>query len=71
MPARSKAQQQAAAIAEHEPGKLYERNKGLLKMDKEELHKFSSTKRAGLPKKAKHHSPYKMGGCTFSEVSNV
>jgi hypothetical protein len=27
---------------------------------------------ANIPrKKKKHHSPYKMEGCTFSEVSNV
>lgn len=51
MPAVSQAQQRAMAIAEHEPGKLYGRNKSLLKMSKDELHDFAATKRKGLPKK--------------------
>jgi hypothetical protein len=49
MPAVSRKQRVAAAIAEHEPGKLYKRNRGLLKMGKEELHKYASTKGAGNP----------------------
>ena len=49
MPAVSKKQQRAIAIAEHEPEKLYERNKGLLKMDREDMHDFASTSRKGLP----------------------
>jgi len=49
MPAKSKAQQQAMAIAEHEPGKLYARNKALLKMSGSQLHDFAATKRKGLP----------------------
>jgi len=44
MPAVSKAQRTAMAIAEHAPGKLYGRNKGLLKMSKSQLHDFASTK---------------------------
>jgi hypothetical protein len=52
MPAKSKAQQQAMAIAEHEPSKLLARNKGLLKMSHEQLHDFAATKRTGLPKRA-------------------
>jgi len=39
------------AIAEHNPGKLYKRNKGLLKMTHQQLHDFASTPRSGLPKK--------------------
>jgi len=31
------------AIAEHEPDKLYAKNKGLLKMTKQQLHDFAST----------------------------
>ena len=38
------------AIAEHAPGKLYKRNKGLTKMSKGQLHEFASTKEKGLPK---------------------
>jgi len=42
--------QQASAIALHSPGKLYGRNRSLLKMDKSDLRKFSETKHKGLPK---------------------
>lgn len=49
MPAVSKKQQIAMAIAEHEPSKLYGRNKGLKKMSKGDLHDFASTPRKGLP----------------------
>lgn len=52
MPAKSAAQQIAMAIAEHNPSKLYKRNKGLLKMTHTQLHDFASTKRGGLPKRA-------------------
>ena len=53
MPAESKDQRVAMAIAEHNPGKLYKRNRGLLKMSKKQLHDFASTSEFGLPKKAK------------------
>jgi hypothetical protein len=55
VPAESKAQRQAMAIAEHNPAKLYKKNRGLLKMSKKQLHDFSSTSEFGLParKKAK------------------
>jgi len=51
MPSTSKAQQQAMAIAEHEPSKLYAKNRGLLKMTKSQLHDFAATKRKGLPER--------------------
>lgn len=51
MPAVSKAQQQAAAIAKHNPSRLLKRNRGMLKMSKSELDKFASTKRSNLPKR--------------------
>jgi len=51
MPALSQNQEIATAIAEHEPDKLYARNKGLLKMSHEQLHDFAATPRTGLPKK--------------------
>ena len=44
MPAKSIAQRQAMAIAEHEPSKLYSKNKGLLKMSHSQLHDFAKTK---------------------------
>lgn len=48
MPAKSEKQREAMAIAEHSPGKLYKKNKGMLKMPKGQLHDYSSTK--GLSK---------------------
>lgn len=51
MPATSKAQKTAAAIAEHHPEELYARNKGLLEMSKEQLSHFASTPEKGLPAK--------------------
>lgn len=53
MPAVSKKQQMAMAIAEHEPDKLYSRNQGMLKMSQSQLHDFAATKRKGLPTKVK------------------
>jgi hypothetical protein len=41
------------AIAEHSPGKLYAKNKGLLKMSHKQLHDFAATKRKGLPERKK------------------
>lgn len=56
MPSTSKAQQEAMAIAEHAPGKLFKRNRGLLKMSHQQLHDFASTPRKGLPKRAKKNT---------------
>lgn len=53
MPATSKAQQQLFAIAEHDPSKLKTKNKGLLKLGKEKLSEFASTKTKNLPSKIK------------------
>jgi hypothetical protein len=55
MPSVSKAQQQAMAIAEHEPGKLYARNRGLLKMSHQQLHDFASTPRHNLVDRVTKH----------------
>lgn len=49
MPAVSRAQQQAMAIAEHAPEKLNAENRGLLKMSHKQLHDFAATSRKGLP----------------------
>jgi len=49
MPAVSSKQRIAMAIAEHQPSKLYGRNKGMKKMSKGQLHDFAATK--GLKKK--------------------
>lgn len=48
MPAVSRKQQEVMAIAEHEPQKLYKKNRGLLKMSHTQLHDFAATK--GLKK---------------------
>ena len=53
MPSVSKKQRAAMSIAEHEPSKLYARNKGLKKMSKKQLHDFAATKTKGLPVKVK------------------
>lgn len=52
MPAKSKAQQEAMAIAEHDPSKLNPKNKGLLSMSHSQLHDFAATPRKGLPQYA-------------------
>lgn len=50
MPAVSKAQQRFMAMCEHNPGSV----KGKCPdMSKSEMHKFSSTKRKGLPEHVK------------------
>ena len=51
MPSTSEKQREAMAIAEHDPGKLHAKNKGMLKMSKSQLHDFA---RKPLGKK-KHH----------------
>lgn len=55
MPAVSKKQRRMMAIAEHEPGKLYKRNKGVLSMGKSKLSEFASVKERGMPSKVKRH----------------
>jgi len=51
MPARSQSQQRLFAIAEHAPGKLYSKNKGLAGLSHQTLHDFAATPRKGLPEK--------------------
>jgi hypothetical protein len=50
MPATSEKMRVAAAIAEHEPSKLYARNKGMKSMSHKQLHEFATK----VNKKAKH-----------------
>lgn len=52
MPATSVAQRKAMAIAEHNPGELYARNKGMLSMSHSQLHDFAAVKEKGLPQRA-------------------
>ena len=49
MPALSVKQRRLMAMAEHHPEEISSKNKGVLKMSKEELHKFASTKEKDLP----------------------
>ena len=59
MPAKSKKQRRMMAIAEHHPGMLYDRNKGVLKMSKKDLSDYASTKEKGLKgKKGKGKNPF-------------
>jgi hypothetical protein len=51
MPAVSKDERKAMAIAEHHPEQLYKRNRALLRMTHEQLHEFADTPEKGLPKK--------------------
>lgn len=64
MPAVSKKQRRMMAIAEHKPEMLFDKNKGVLKMGKQEMHKFASTEEKGLPKKAHGTEQYskRVGG---------
>jgi hypothetical protein len=49
VPAESKAQRVAMAIAEHHPEDLYERNKGMKDMSHKQLHDFAATSEKHLP----------------------
>ena len=44
MPAKSTAQRQLMAIAEHHPSEVSAKNKGVLKMSHKQLHEFADTK---------------------------
>lgn len=49
MPAVSKSQRRAMAVAEHDPKALFPENKGMAKMSKTQLSDFASTPEQGLP----------------------
>lgn len=53
MPAVSEKQREAMAIAEHEPGKLYKRNRGMLSMTHKQLHDFATKYKKGVEKAGK------------------
>ena len=53
MPATSRAQQIAMAIAKTNPSKLYARNQGMLEMSQNQLHDYAATARKGLPEHVK------------------
>ena len=52
MPAVSRKQQIVMAIGEHDPSKLYARNRGVTKMSHQQLHDFAATPRNSLPETA-------------------
>jgi hypothetical protein len=53
VPAKSKAQQAAMAIALKRPEKLYHRNRSLRSMAKRQLREYAETPTKHLPKRAK------------------
>ncbi len=53
MPSVSRAERIAAAIAEHDPSKLYARNKAMLQMNQGELHDYAATPEKALPEHVK------------------
>jgi hypothetical protein len=55
MPAVSRNQRVAAAIAEHEPSKLNPANRGMLSMNHTQLHDFAAT--PGLRREARPMHP--------------
>lgn len=79
MPAKSKAFRRLAAIAEHHPGEVYAKNKGVLKMTHEQLHDFASTREKGLPNKVRHtikgnrgaEKPKPGSGMAYSKGSSI
>lgn len=42
------------AIAEHHPGEVSDKNRGVLKMSHSQLHDFADTKEKGLPAHKQH-----------------
>lgn len=59
MPAKSKAQRIAMAIAEHHPEQLSEKNAGLKEMSHQQLHEFAATPEKGLPEHVHKKASYK------------
>jgi len=47
----------ATAIAEHDPEKLYKRNRAMLGMTHQELHEFADTPEKGLPVRKRKNVP--------------
>ena len=56
MPAKSEAQRKLMAIAEHHPGEVQKKNRGVLEMSHEQLHDFADTSEKGLPQRKKKFS---------------
>jgi len=66
MPAKSIKQRRLMAIAEHAPEKLFKKNKGILKMNKKQLHDFAKTPE----KKLKMKKPKKLSTSDFIKRRN-
>ncbi len=49
MPSKTEKQRIAMVIAKHQPDKLYKRNRGMLKMSKEQLSEFARKSTKGSP----------------------
>lgn len=53
MPAVSTKQRELMAIAEHKPSMVSRKNRGVLKMSKQQLHDFAATKGLGRARRGK------------------
>ena len=62
MPAKSIAQRELFAIAEHDPSKLHKENKGLASLPHKTLHEFASGSEAGKPDHVKKDPPPMLKG---------
>ena len=51
MPAVSVAQRRLIALAEHHPGEVSAKNRGVLSMKRSDQHDFAATPETGLPEK--------------------
>lgn len=60
MPAVSKDQRIAMAIAEHHPEELSAKNAGLKDMSHKQLHEFAATPEKGLPAHVHKKASYKL-----------
>jgi len=70
VPAKTEKQRKMMAIAEHQPSKLYKRNRGVLKMSHKQLHEFASKKKgkAHIPGGSEH--PVQMKGSSMKECQD-
>jgi hypothetical protein len=53
MPALSIKSRRLMALAEHNPGKVRAKNRGVLKMTHQQLHDFAATSEKNLPMRAR------------------
>ena len=54
MPAKSKKQRKLMGLALSNPGRVHKKNRGVLKMSKQDIRDFAGTKEEDLPEKKAH-----------------